>query len=349
MHDTLVDQDSAQAFIVTVYDRLVKWDRKSINPDYRKRDSLEWAVYSLELASGDLSKSIIYITNGVENSGFREFVPRLACRQIVASFIQMVVVQVGSSSGFNPNSDYSHIPNNEYLRFLSESCGATFTYAADCPYVEESMEPNFYHDLFILPKFHPNSSVPVQCPLNMNRNVDVIPVRLANNQEGHQETDMSQELAFPWHKSSKPPSIVKILCGYRDYKIPQVKIGDVIHARMQEGFLLKDIKYKRRAGKSSEKVEIMLVLPWLPHVTVDYTLKFSWNPISDGPLLNYLSPKYLRIELNVLAHHSFAILFINVHDIDGRDTVKNSLHDRLVQLHMFLRDIHETDESIKVI
>ena len=54
------------------------------------------------------------------------------------------------------------------------------------------------------------------------------------------------------------------------------------------------------------------------------------------------------MEINVLALHAFAMLFISLQDLDTGEAPRNGLHDKLVQLHLYLKNIYEQDESIKV-
>ncbi|KAI8902954.1 hypothetical protein BC833DRAFT_4336 [Globomyces pollinis-pini] len=97
-----------------------------------------------------------------------------------------------------------------------------------------------------------------------------------------------------------------------------------------------------------------MILILAPHVKVQYTFKFPWILDSDesNPLIQFQpTNKSIRVELNVLAHHSFAILFINVHNYDtGKgDSVSNALHDKLAHLHSVLKQVSESDETLQII
>ncbi|KAI8611886.1 hypothetical protein BC830DRAFT_623362 [Chytriomyces sp. MP71] len=168
--------------------------------------------------------------------------------------------------------------------------------------------------------------------------------------------DAARENAFPWHAESLAPAVTEILCGYKDYNVEFLDLQGLIGTRLLEGFAIKSIsvssgkkregsgkekekekeKERDKDGSKGEKLEITLMRPWLPNVTIQYTIKarISADDIAKGrkPFLACLMEgKMPRIELNILAHQSFAISFVNVVDMDSK---KN---DRLVKLHNYLR------------
>ena len=196
-------------------------------------------------------------------------------------------------------------------------------------------------------------------------------------------------VSYPWHSLSRPPSVAVILCGFKDYTVNS-SLGHVVRARLAEGFAVKSIqilpRYRQNVSKSrsfsslsslhgsipasllepnkrkkADKVEIILARPWLPHVTILYTIKARWThphlPLLEGGVSSESRPP--RIELNIMAHHSFAILFVNVQESDlisstsasqsQNNNNNNSNNNEFYKLHSYLRTIYETDDLLKVV
>jgi len=70
---------------------------------------------------------------------------------------------------------------------------------------------------------------------------------------------------------------------------------------------------------------------------------------NNSPLFSQPVSKYYKIEvsLNILAHHTFALFFIN--HFESRGSFINPNHENLVSLHSILESIWETDENLKLV
>ncbi|OUM56959.1 hypothetical protein PIROE2DRAFT_18213 [Piromyces sp. E2] len=70
---------------------------------------------------------------------------------------------------------------------------------------------------------------------------------------------------------------------------------------------------------------------------------------TNSPLFPQPVSKYYKIEvsLNILAHHTFALYFIN--HFESRGSFINPNHENLVSLHSILESIWETDENLKLV
>lgn len=128
-------------------------------------------------------------------------------------------------------------------------------------------------------------------------------------------------------------------------------LSKILQARFREGFQISRI---RMTPKKNSKIEICLTYGLAPHVKIQYNIRVPMKHLRNvgkepgSPQV----PKSIRIDMNVLAHHSFAVLFINVHNFDGeRENLmksENILYDKLVHLHQLLTSICETDELLQV-
>ncbi|KAI8914189.1 hypothetical protein EDD86DRAFT_80939 [Gorgonomyces haynaldii] len=338
MQDIPITRQQFDPFIEKLYDLMIEFENelleKRTKTDYSSFRSLGDALLMLDLDPDDRQQTIVFLTNGVCCAGSDR---KEICSRMVSRMVHVVVIQIGAPDGFTPSAEFGRVSNMDWVQFLVQACNGLFIYSGDCPYTQDQTDPNFYHLLYLF-KPELGSHTQQEYPL---RPVDELPVRLINSNHSNQQT--KDEQGFPWLKDTKAPGITKILCGYKDYKIPFQQLKHLIHSRLSQGFILQHCKHRKKTEKNSEKLELTFVLYWLPNVNVDYTIKIYWESNTD---LFQGDRKPIRVELNVLAHHSFAVLFINVHDIESQD-VKNSLHNRLVQLHKFLRDIYETDETIK--
>ncbi|KAH6584712.1 hypothetical protein BASA60_000852 [Batrachochytrium salamandrivorans] len=294
------------------------------------------------------------------------------------------IIQVGSADGFSPEVSLGYVPNTEFLRFIAQALFGVFLYGSDCPYMSDIPETenradnsnwssfvmnsqslqyprpaNIYHRLFMIREInmtrrsvHENS--PTMFPVTggiRERPVDTPLSKIIHANVEVADVITGEELSFPWTLDSKPPPIAELLCGSRDYVIHQVRLLDLVAVRLREGFRIESIHASRRSGRSSEKIEVSLSMPWLPNVTIVYTIKVSF-PITDSarkPLSAHgISDKPLRVEINVLAHHSFAIVFINVQSLEQLGPDKTSFHEKLLQLDTFIKGIAEADEATKI-
>ncbi|KAJ3126701.1 KICSTOR complex protein szt2 [Physocladia obscura] len=187
------------------------------------------------------------------------------------------------------------------------------------------------------------------------------------------------ETIFPWHPDSLPPYVGQLLFGYRDYTVEFADLSNLIKGRLLEGFSLKSVhvaglssnsnnangggSVSRKAGGGNHrtassvssisstsgsslqlsKVEIVLMRPWLPNVTIQYTIraKFCFEGENFGkPFLSCVMDSKPRIELNLLADHAFACGFMNIENMDEKN-------DKMVKLHNYLGGIYEFDSLMK--
>jgi hypothetical protein len=155
-----------------------------------------------------------------------------------------------------------------------------------------------------------------------------------------------EELKFPWMIQARSPMVYQVLCGYKDYN-SSVSLRQLISARISEGFFIRAIHVSRREGRRS-KVQVTLALPWIPHVTVLYTIRTSWGD-RDIPLMEETIGHKHRIELNVLAYRQFVMLFIDLQQYEKSDLIyDNTLHEKVVVLHSFLNRTVGTDGILLV-
>lgn len=304
---------------------------------------LEFALFCLSCMSNDYPAAILFVTDGVSSSsGSHDSIPRHVCQTIVGNRVNVVIVQVGADSGFSPKVALGYVPNQEFLRFVCESSGGSFYYHNDLPLISDGQPCGFYTNLFFFRDFSLRPVIDEK-----RRPVDFPQVRLINTNEQSMLRITREELGYPWDANSKPPMISKIICGYRDYRLPHLaKLKQILRTRFAQGFILEN--FTRRHKKDDDRVEIVLSLAWLQHVSIMYTLKFTTT--RDSSLFDHESlKKSFKVELHLLAEHSFAILFVNLHDMDNRDVPKNSLADKLVSIHIFLQSICDNDQHIKVL
>ncbi|RKO90863.1 hypothetical protein BDK51DRAFT_33697, partial [Blyttiomyces helicus] len=114
------------------------------------------------------------------------------------------------------------------------------------------------------------------------RPVDLPRARLINTSVDTSHEISAEEIRFPWDPTSKPPLVAEILCGYRDYTV-NTDLQHLVAARLREGFALRSVHVTHRTG-GPDKVEVILAMPWLLNVTIQYTIKTSWTT-TDRPLL----------------------------------------------------------------
>ncbi|KAJ3234968.1 KICSTOR complex protein szt2 [Chytriomyces hyalinus] len=195
----------------------------------------------------------------------------------------------------------------------------------------------------------------------------------------------TREAKFPWNAASAPPIVAEILCGCSDYNVEAPDLAILINARLLEGFSLKciqigttsdevskaavtpkastnkrayqqkdsvkeqasgSIEFAGLAGEKGDKLEIILMRPWLPSVIIQYTIKarisLDAQRAEKSILLCVLDKKKPRIELNILAHHTFALGFVN--SSEGKP--KN---DRFGKLAMYLKGIREADSLLHLL
>ncbi|KAJ3215399.1 HEAT repeat-containing protein 1 [Dinochytrium kinnereticum] len=328
-------------------------------------NSLDHALFALRLLPQDTQPGVIFLTDGV-SQGLRggDFVYRDSCRRLAKENVSFTVIQAGSSDGFVPSVNFGYVPDNESLRFLAIATFGKFIYGSDCKYLDvetitlpattETMRdvpppPNFYHlhllmrDM-VLTKVEKENRFRSVNAGSRERNVDLPRSRLINTEIESAAQVSPEELRFPWDIDSKPPLVAEILCGYRDY-LANASLDFLVNARLLEGFSLRSVHISRKANRKIDKVEIILARPWLPNVTIQYTIKTVWGGVTDATFSSILSSSSVkppRIELNILAHHAFAIQFVNVQDAEVKP-------DRLMKLHNYLRGVYDMDEMLKMV
>ncbi|KAJ3397001.1 hypothetical protein HDV05_003023, partial [Chytridiales sp. JEL 0842] len=315
-----------------------------------------------------------------------DFKFRDATRRMMRDNVMLTVIQTGSEEGFVASVNFGSVPDNESFRFLASSSFGRFLYASDCRYLDSQTImspalvetlgspaplPNFYHRNLLMREWGLEKTQYGLYDSTLNdlslvnggeeRTIDIPRSRLINTgaetAAGGGEMISWAELRYPWDKYSLPPIVAEILCGYKDYTV-NTRLDHILAARWMEGFGLKSVNVSRRSSgtatpggersssNKSERVEIIFAKPWLPNVTILYTIKSRWYPsygsgkVGLGSIWTQPgdSTKPPRIELNILAHHAFAISFVNVQDVNQAQA------DRLVKLHQHLSNIYETDD-----
>ncbi|KAI9344327.1 hypothetical protein BDR26DRAFT_213079 [Obelidium mucronatum] len=342
-------------------------------------NTLEYGLLALRLLPSDCKPILIVLTDGVSMSLMKgEFIYRDVCRRLARDIVHVTIIQIGSTNGFYPEVNFGYVPDNEALRFLALAAFGKFIYSSDCKYLDPAVigdtlenpislaigvsPPNFYHRHILIRETHLQKSKHVELyrfVVGAERPVDTPRIRFINsNMEASMMPEAMEtehrEIGFPWNTESVPPVVGEILCGYKDYTVESQDLSGLIHTRLLEGFAVKSIHIGNSSGvkkhghgskSGSDKVEIILMRPWLPNVTIQYTIKARFNNDMENSSRPFLSRaiegKAPRIELNILAHHSFAINFVN---IEGG--VKN---ERLLKLHHYLHGIHESDALVKIL
>lgn len=119
-------------------------------------------------------------------------------------------------------------------------------------------------------------------------------------------------------------------------------------ARIREGYILRSINVSKR-----NKIEVTLTKPWDLHVTILYTIKAyggwsSFFPKDPNDAVSG-SGKPIKVEVNVLAHHSFAILFVNMYMIgQTSNPAIEDLYCRLIRLDEHLKELYALDDAMPV-
>ncbi|KAJ3355780.1 KICSTOR complex protein szt2, partial [Kappamyces sp. JEL0680] len=321
---------------------------------------LDLGLEILNLITANAMPVLVLITDGVSLTSHCSSDD--TNREISARLVNVVVIQVGSGSGYTPMTNLGYIPNNEGVRYVAERADGTFLYEDDCPYLQadeharenDPVQPNLYHHWFAMKAIQLRASDDndlSRVPLgSRHRPVDRVRSRFINTEMTVKHETTMEELSFPWLHNSTPPFIDEILCNYRNYKIPKVSVDLLVEMRLNEGFLLHRLRYLKSTVKKSSRIEIGFVLTLSLHVKILYSIKFSLHD-SDLPLAGYVPVKGLKIDVHVLAHHAFAILFMNVHNIESSksDSINNIVYSKLVRLHNVLKNISDADETLQIL
>ena len=232
----------------------------------------------------------------------------------------------------------------------------TFIYADDCPYIDdEQLAPNIYHNVFafrLTSLFYTQSNEEMYRTPNLGtRSVDAVRSNFISTNPGESQAIPYDELAFPWRLDSVSPMVSEILCGYSRYDLQKIPIGLLFQSRFNEGFVLKRIKQVQH--KNRTKLEVIFSLTFGPQIEVLYSMKFSILAHQQPFGLSYFVPeKAIKIEINVLAHHAFALLFINIHSfnlINPQKGVNGIIYESLVELHKLLQSVTDCDKDLLVL
>ncbi|KAJ3333523.1 KICSTOR complex protein szt2, partial [Blyttiomyces sp. JEL0837] len=321
---------------------------------------LDYGYLALKLLPQDCQPVLILLIDGVTScirSG--DFIYRDISRKLTRDGVLFTVIQAGSGDGFTPSVNFGHVADNEALRFLALVNSGKLIYGSDCHYLDlkthgsagsnqgDSKYPrvlNFYQKnlMMRITSLDKGSNPNPYRSINpgAERSVDLPRSRLLNPNVHTPLEITPEELKFPWDPKSQPPMSAEILCGYRDYSAT-TSIQFLIYSRLVEGFSLRSIQVSRKPGAKLGKTEVTLYRPWLPNVTILYTIKTRWSTFKSLEQ-SLEEAKSARIEINILANHAFAILFVNVPDMEEKS-------DYLVKLHTYLRGIAETDDLLKIV
>ncbi|KAI8852615.1 hypothetical protein BC829DRAFT_55244 [Chytridium lagenaria] len=283
---------------------LMSHQGKPVALDQPILNSLDYALFALRLLPQDTRPAVIFLTDGI-SQGLRggDFLYRDSCRRLAKENVHFTVIQAGSSDGFVPSVNFGYVPDNEAVRFLALATFGKFIYGSDCKYLDvetitnpatpESMRntpppPNFYHmhllvREILLAKVEKENRFRAVNAGSRERPVDLPRARLINTDIDSSAHISAEELRFPWDLDSKPPLVAEILCGYRDY-LASASLEFLVSARLLEGFSLRSVHISKKANRKSDKIEIILARPWLPNVTIQYTIKSVWSA-SNLPLL----------------------------------------------------------------
>jgi hypothetical protein len=238
------------------------------------------------------------------------------------------------------------------MRFITSTLNGKLLYADDFLYIDDenmNTEPNIYHqNLVMQTQNYQNFEITdKRFPI---RHVDQATTTSSSTKFNAQIS--KTEKGYPWNIDSSAPNIAEILCNYRNYKIPKLALSRCLQARINEGFSVVKIRAGYIPQKTSSKIEITLALVFAPNITVLYTIKFTWHQNTEikSSILNYVPQKSIRVDINVLAHHAFAILFINIHSYEASkaNMTKAALNSKLSSLHDLLKGISESDETLQV-
>jgi len=261
-----------------------------------------------------------------------------------------------------PNTPFGNVPDNELLRFICILLSGRFLYAEDLPLITENTpeNENYYHSQLLgretdyskVVSLNVDSERYVAIQGNSRqRLVDIPRSRVINTSEVLKSTITKEELDYPWKTNSLSPLISEILTNVREYSLPaSICTSRLITARIRDGFILRSINVSKR-----NKVEVTLTKPWDLHVTILYTVKSyngwgSFFPKEPSLVASAAGKeKPLKVEVNVLAHHSFAILFVNMYMIgQTRNPAIEDLYMRLNSLDEHLKEMYALDQAMPV-
>ncbi|KAI8338958.1 hypothetical protein BC941DRAFT_501290 [Chlamydoabsidia padenii] len=252
---------------------------------------LRAGAFALTLLPPNGRRSIVLMTDGVVKSNVDESV----LRQLSCDNIACHVVHIGVEDGFTPGCNFGFVPDTEILQFVTNATGGHFTHSSQNPLILTDVTtidsiPNIYHLRFL------TKEIVLEKARSDNR-------LLATTTSGG---------SFPWTTNILPVPVEVRLMRYREYYLPK-DVWLVIGARIRQGFSLASVVFDdntHRKGPSSntqdqngnnsnngsnnhsakrERVTIILVLQWQPHVAVEYRVRAYWST-TWAPLLKQNFP-----------------------------------------------------------
>ncbi len=316
------------------------------------------------------SPAMVWITDSVTRSNDLDTMTEV--RRILADNVALTIVQVGSPLGFTPAVSFSHLPNNEIIRFIAHAAEGQFIYASDCPENASdsqgtmgNLKLNFYHQNFLsrekrFLRATPDEKIG-QASSGQPRPADVPHNRIVQGRKMGMIRDFGEaNQRYPWTLDSEPPASCEVMCHYRDYQV-SAPVSQIISARLRSGFSIQQVIHQTSAKSNRERVEVILISNFFRNVTIQYRLKYYVDAGCD--LLQAPSRRMPKIQVNILAHQMFAMLFIAVSQIEfihepvvddltvSQDISQGNtaFHKKLIELHTFLRLMRETDENIKTV
>ncbi|KAI9202216.1 uncharacterized protein BJ171DRAFT_601141 [Polychytrium aggregatum] len=317
---------------------------------------LEHSLFALGLLPEDCMPAIVVITDGVlATSGFGDPSNMRICRQVVRQNVAFTIIQVGSPEGFTPSVNFGHVPDNEFLRFLASATSGRLLYGEDCQYMNEKCgeaPPNFYHfqllmrEMF-LPKISVGAHRNVYGGLN-DRSIDV-PRSIVFLSEDQVEPFTPANQIFPWLSSSQAPPSAQAMWTHAKWGV-QCTLDRLITVRLLEGFVIKGMRITDRVMKP-RKVEITLFLPWLPGITILYTIKTQWIDTSKHILFGTSGPKPHDIELRFITNHEFFKTWMSIQSVDESRIKAHERvqHDRAKSLAAYAKQMSKMDEMMQVV
>ncbi|KAJ2059640.1 hypothetical protein GGI17_004286 [Coemansia sp. S146] len=238
--------------------------------------TLQIVDYFLKIMPEVCSPAFVYLTDGVMRSNFAASKAQSVISSLSQRNTQCTFIQVGSCSGFTPETTLGFVGDNELLMYLAATLNGRFIYASDCPDTVLPQRANFYHQVMLIretrlartPMRHRYDHV----LYGSNRPGDMPRERINTKKEGVLQTAQSGDAGFPWIADCKPPLVNTLTVRYSDYNIP-VSMSVLIEARMNEGFVVRNIQIAKldRDGMA-ERVNIKMEMVWHPNVTIVYRI-----------------------------------------------------------------------------
>ncbi|KAG9304991.1 hypothetical protein G9A89_007394 [Geosiphon pyriformis] len=321
--------------------------------------SLNAGLFAVDLPPNEGLPALVLITDGVVKSNLAQMhSDDDILQRLCSKGVKCNIIQVGSSQGFNPGSNFGLVPDNEVLRFVAAATSGLFLYSSDCPdsspidlapnklaSTKNWLSPNFYHKYLLMREFSFNKKKGDVRSRNIpgieDRAIDVPRERFVNG-DNHIMGYKSYKF-FPWDPKSEPPAVEAIPTRYREYSL-SIDVQQLVAARMRQGFTIDHVGLvENRNNNKAEKIHITMSRLWLPNVTIQYKIKAFWSGEAKG-IARLKSP---RIEINVLAYTMFAIYFVNFQTAQHNNDPSHHLFAKIIKMLKFLTTIYETDDLLK--